>query len=1283
MVALIPVALIGIISPDLAARLHEPAEDLIGRLTAYLGGVHLEVLASLVISSIGFAVLPRRFRRPLWIPQDESGQRRISTNGSQPAWYSVLGVAVAFGGAAYLLVWGDIVLILPGTNLATDLREIFATIGSALTGPVYALLVGALAGLSEARVEMRWYVVLQHMVACLWAGWSYRRFVYPQHSTQRLVLAWGAVVLFYYFVAYLPVFFLTYWLSPATYRIIVGSFISPFEALPRMFLGWLPEIVFTVLATSVALAVLPPRYRRPLWIPAPPEEVALARTASQHGSFLGIRLSVWFLLLSVIPLVVIGVFIRQDVTDSIIVIESKRQQELARIIANVIAEHHADDPGAANHHLRVDGRKAISVINSDGVYLAHSESTKVGNRIHDEFGPETANVILMGREGYVIEARTRSVIGYSKVPGGRYTVVATLEEGLIDGAVRDLQRNSYIKLSISLILISIVAGLVIWMIVVRPMQKLTWAALQVGHGNLQATVDARDMDDEVGLLATAFNEMTASLRTTHEGLEAEIQHRKIAEEALRERERQFRVLAENSTDMISRHDVRGQYLYVSPSCDLVMGFDPAELVGRSAFDFIHPDDHAMTKQSLASLQTKRDVQLVTYRIRRKDGSYTWVESTTRSIEDASHNVFEIQVATRDIARRKQAELALMESEERLRTVVANLPLVLFSIDPGGTFTLSEGKGLEALRLRPGQVVGQSVFDVYREFPDVLKGIRRALGGEPHVEVYTVVDNLFETWLTPLLTTEGAVTGIIGVAVNVTERHRMQEAIKASEQMYKALVEQSSDAIYVIQNHRLVFVNRAWEEWFGYSVDEALSPAFDFFRIVAPESQPLMLERFRTYDAGTMPPLRYEMKGVTKNGEILDLDVSVARIPWRGRWAVQGVYRDITERKRSEQVILQKQKVESLGVLAGGVAHDFNNLLQAMLGHISLSLRRVPPESPAFANLQKAEKAAERASELTRQLLAYSGRGNFDIRPLSLNSIITENLHLLEVGVHKSIRLDKELASPLPLIDADAGQMQQVIMNLIINASEAIGERPGRILIRTQSMHVGADDVPLWSQPGNTMEVGEYVLLEVNDDGSGMSSDTLRRIFDPFFTTKFTGRGLGLSAILGIVRGHHGGIRVKSELGRGTSFQLIYPVSSTLVVPAESPTVQPAISQFKGSVLVVDDEADVREVVVDLLREAGLRTMVAPNGEAGLTIYRRFKHEIDIVLLDLSMPGMGGKETFRLLKAENPDVRVIMSSGFSESDAMNEISELGLAGFIQKPYQWSRLIDVLRRVMPAL
>ncbi|MCU0411960.1 MAG: response regulator, partial [Bacteroidetes bacterium] len=437
------------------------------------------------------------------------------------------------------------------------------------------------------------------------------------------------------------------------------------------------------------------------------------------------------------------------------------------------------------------------------------------------------------------------------------------------------------------------------------------------------------------------------------------------------------------------------------------------------------------------------------------------------------------------------------------------------------------------------------------------------------------------------------------------------------------------------------------------------------------------------DAGTMPPLRYEMKGVTKSGEILDLDVSVARIPWRGRWAVQGVYRDITERKRSEQVLLQKQKVESLGVLAGGVAHDFNNLLQAMLGHISLSLRRVPPESPAFANLQKAEKAAERASELTRQLLAYSGRGNFDIRPLSLNSIITENLHLLEVGVHKSIRLDKELASPLPLIDADAGQMQQVIMNLIINASEAIGERPGRILIRTQSMHASADDVPLWSQPGNAVEVGEYVLLEVNDDGSGMSSDTLRRIFDPFFTTKFTGRGLGLSAILGIVRGHHGGIRVQSELGKGTSFQLIFPVSSTLVAPVETPMVQPATSQFKGSVLVVDDEADVREVVVDLLREAGLRTMVAPNGEAGLTIYRRFKHEIDIVLLDLSMPGMGGKETFRLLKAENPEVRVIMSSGFSESDAMKEISELGLAGFIQKPYQWSRLIDVLRRVLPAL
>jgi PAS domain S-box-containing protein len=370
---------------------------------------------------------------------------------------------------------------------------------------------------------------------------------------------------------------------------------------------------------------------------------------------------------------------------------------------------------------------------------------------------------------------------------------------------------------------------------------------------------------------------------------------------------------------------------------------------------------------------------------------------------------------------------------------------------------------------------------------------------------------------------------------------MEAAVRESEAMYKALVQQSNDAIYVLQDRRLVFVNRAWEEKLGYNQAEVSDPAFDFERVIAPDSLSLIRDRFNVFHSGKMPSTRYEMQGVTKSGDVLDFDVSVAEIEWRGRRAVQGVYRDITERKRSEAVILQKQKMESLGVLAGGVAHDFNNLLQAILGHISLSAKRISPDSPALGNLKKAEMAAERAAELTRQLLAYSGRGKFDVRALDLNKVIQENLHLLEVAIHKTTMLDQELAADLPAIQADAGQIQQVVMNLIINASEAIGEKPGRILLRTEVRPILEYELDAWSHPGSMMQPGQFVLLEVTDDGSGMSKDTVRRIFDPFFTTKFTGRGLGLSAVLGIVRGHHGGIQVKSEEGKGTTFRLVFPV----------------------------------------------------------------------------------------------------------------------------------------------
>jgi PAS domain S-box-containing protein len=395
----------------------------------------------------------------------------------------------------------------------------------------------------------------------------------------------------------------------------------------------------------------------------------------------------------------------------------------------------------------------------------------------------------------------------------------------------------------------------------------------------------------------------------------------------------------------------------------------------------------------------------------------------------------------------------------------------------------------------------------------------------------------------------------------------------------------------------------------------------------------------------------------------------------------GTHMDITERKRAEEALTVAQKTESLGVLAGGVAHDFNNLLVAMLGQASLAQALLPPESPARAPIEKAVDAAQRAADLTRQLLAYSGRGHFAMEPLRLNTLVEENQRLLEVAIPRHVRLHVEPADRLPLVQADAGQMQQVLMNLIINAAEAIGTRPGTVTIRTGVADLTPRDRDFWQATGDPLPAGRYVTLQVGDDGCGMDPATVARIFDPFFTTKFTGRGLGLAAVLGIVKGHRGGLRVESTPGLGTTFHLVLPAlapEARAPVDAVSTPPEAAPAPPPGAlILLIEDEAPVREAVTDILAVAGIRVLAAAGGLSGLALYREHQAEVRLVLLDLSMPGMNGAETFHELRAIDPQVPIILSSGYDESDVMARFAGQNLTGFLQKPYRLSALISTVR------
>lgn len=388
----------------------------------------------------------------------------------------------------------------------------------------------------------------------------------------------------------------------------------------------------------------------------------------------------------------------------------------------------------------------------------------------------------------------------------------------------------------------------------------------------------------------------------------------------------------------------------------------------------------------------------------------------------------------------------------------------------------------------------------------------------------------------------------------------------------------------------------------------------------------------------------------------------------------GFCRDITDEKASEEAIRQSQKLKSLGILAGGIAHDFNNLLTAILGNLNLAQVKIGASSPAGGFLENIERTIVKASDLTRQLLAYSGRGHFIVKPLDLSSVVHEMTHLLEVSIPKKILLEYRFAEHLPPIEADYAQIQQIVMNLVTNASDAIGEREGFISITTRCAEITEKFISA-TFPDQAIEPGLFVILEVSDNGCGMSRKVLDHIFDPFFTTKSTGKGLGLSAMLGILRGHRAGLKIYSEVDRGTVFKLFFPAAKDAVLPTNyvSPS---TLMQAEGTILVVDDEPDIRETACLALESMGFTVLTAADGREAVSVFQDYQDEIRAVLMDLTMPHMDGKEAFERIRAIDSKACVILSSGYSEQDIRHAFTGEGPAGFIQKPYHLKDMQSIL-------
>lgn len=532
-----------------------------------------------------------------------------------------------------------------------------------------------------------------------------------------------------------------------------------------------------------------------------------------------------------------------------------------------------------------------------------------------------------------------------------------------------------------------------------------------------------------------------------------------------------------------------------------------------------------------------------------------------------------------------------------------------------------------------------------------------------------------------------------VAKQTSELKNTEEILRRNEEKFRAFFEQGYYLAGLMETDgRLTDVNDTALQFIGVEKEFVIGKPFweTPWWSHSPEIQGTLRTAIKAAAEGTL--VKFETTHPATDGTLHTIDFSIRPVKDPAGRVIFLVPegRDITERKKGEEArlhlerqLLHAQKLESLGILSGGIAHDFNNLLLAVLGNLDLALMKLPPEIPARNNISQAIKAARHAAKLTNMMLAYSGKALFIVKPLNLTELVEENATMLNAAIPKSITLEQHLDHAVPIINADAAQLQQVIMNLITNAAEAIGEGSGTILLATGS---GQFDQSILDESRLDEKVppGRYVWLEVRDNGCGMNEETLHKLFDPFFTTKFTGRGLGMSAVLGIVRAHKGAFLIKSFPGGGTTIRVLFPAS---VEQPAMPDRDDGGADLRGELighnlkaLVIDDEDAIRSITDDMLSELGFETVTAASGEEGVALFARDSGGIDIVLLDQVMPGIDGVSTFKKLRAVRPDIKVILASGFSQQEVAERFSGLGLSGFLPKPYVMKDLAAELVRVL---
>jgi PAS domain S-box-containing protein len=654
----------------------------------------------------------------------------------------------------------------------------------------------------------------------------------------------------------------------------------------------------------------------------------------------------------------------------------------------------------------------------------------------------------------------------------------------------------------------------------------------------------------------------------------------------------------------------------------------------------------------------------------------------------------------DIQQRIAAEQALKASEGRLQGILDHSPSAIFVKDVAGRYVLVNRQLARMWQRSPDEFIGQDDAKLFA--PEIATSFRdgdqRMLATNTPIQYELTVHLPGAAGATtaivqkfPLRDAEGRVYGLCGISTDITARKQAEAELQENRRQLSNLISQLPGAAFRCrfdEKLTMLFASEGLLALTGYPAEDYVAGRMHLPQLTVPDDRPI-IRRGVAQAITDRRPFEIEYRLTHRNGQ--EKWVLVRGRPiydeTGGLRFLEGLAIDVTALKHAEQQklaierkLLAAQKLESLGVLAGGIAHDFNNILTSVLANASLARHDAGAGRPVDRSLEQIEHAARRAADLCQQMLAYAGKGKIVTDRVSLSELVRGTAALLEVTISKSTRLDLRLAPGLPPVLADVTQLRQIVMNLVINASDAIMSQTGLITVTTFTRE--ADAALLHSALGNPdLPPGTYAGLEVTDNGNGMAPETIARIFEPFFTTKFSGRGLGLSAVLGIVQSHRGALFVESQLGRGSTFRLLLPATTGPTVSSAPPFSTPDERvRLHGTALVVDDEEAVRSIATTVLEIHGATIFPAASGEAALELLRANQEKISLVLLDMTMPGLSGEDTLRRMRMLGARQPVILMSGYSESEAMQRSANLGVAGFMQKPFEVDTL---LAKVKPFL